>query len=135
MLARLRQALHGLPEKPRVLHIEDDADLRQVIAEQGRTLAEFNSASSLTEARQLLSQGSYDLILLDLGLPDGNGLELLEELHQHHSGVPVVVLSAQDLPAEHLGQVEASLAKSRTSAQQFLHLLARLLPTKENRHA
>ncbi|WP_372876990.1 response regulator [Pseudomonas sp.] len=135
LLARLRQALHGLPEKPRVLHIEDDADLRQVIAEQGRTLADFVSASSLTEARQLLSQGRYDLILLDLSLPDGNGLELLEELHQYHPGVPVVVLSAQDLPAERLGQVEATLAKSRTSAQHFLHLLARLLPTKENRHA
>ncbi|WP_079204319.1 response regulator [Pseudomonas sp. CC6-YY-74] len=135
LLARLRQALHGLPEKPRVLHIEDDADLRQVIAEQGRTLADFVSASSLTEARQLLSQGSYDLILLDLSLPDGNGLELLEELHQHHPGVPVVVLSAQDLPAERLGQVEATLAKSRTSAQHFLHLLARLLPAMENRHA
>lgn len=135
LLARLRQALHGLPEKPRVLHIEDDADLRQVIAEQGRTLADFVSASSLTEARQLLNQDSYDLILLDLGLPDGNGLELLEELHQHHSGVPVVVLSAHDLPAEYLGQVGATLAKSRTSAQHFLQLLARLLPTKENRHA
>ena len=135
LLASLSQALHGFPAKTRVLHIEDDADLRQVIAEQGRALADFVSASSLAQARQQLAQGNFDLVLLDLSLPDGNGLELLDELHQHHPGLPVVVLSAHELPAEQLGQVEAALAKSRIDAQHFLQLLGRLLPAKENRHA
>ena len=135
LLRSLGQALHGLPARPRVLHIEDDADLRQVIAEQGRSLADFIAAGSLAEARQLVAEGDYDLILLDLGLPDGNGLELLDELHLHHPGLPVVVLSAHELSREQLARVEAALAKSRTDAQHFLELLGRLLPAKENLHA
>ncbi|MEX6502032.1 CHASE domain-containing protein [Pseudomonas zhanjiangensis] len=135
LLSSLRQALHGLASKPRVLHIEDDADLRQVIAEQGRRLADFVAASSLAQARRLLNEGDYDLILLDIGLPDGNGLELLEELHQHHPALPVVVLSAHELDGEQLARVEAALAKSRTDAQHFLQLLGRLLPAKERQHA
>uniref|UniRef100_UPI003F7A74A3 response regulator n=1 Tax=Pseudomonas benzenivorans TaxID=556533 RepID=UPI003F7A74A3 len=135
LLSRIRLALQGLPGRPRVLHIEDDADLRLVIAEQGRGLAEFVAAGSLKEARQRLQQGRFDLVLLDLGLPDGNGVELLEDLHQQHPELPVVVLSAQELPAEQFGRVEAALAKSRGNAQHFLQLLGRLLPAKENRHA
>lgn len=135
LVATLHQALRGLSAKPRVLHIEDDADLRQVIAEQGRAVAEFTSASNLAQARQALAEGSFDLVLLDLGLPDGNGMELLDELHQHHPGLPIVVLSAEELPIEQLSRVEAALAKSRTNTQHFLELLGRLLPTKENRNA
>jgi PAS domain S-box-containing protein len=135
LLDNLQQALHGLPGRSRILHVEDDADLRQVIAAQARELAEFVPAGSLAEARQRLGEGHYDLILLDLGLPDGNGLELLEELHRQHPGLPVVVLSAQELPAAQLDRVEAALAKSRTNGQHFLQLLGRLLPAKENRHA
>jgi DNA-binding NarL/FixJ family response regulator len=72
---------------------------------------------------------------LGLGLPDGKGLELLEELHRRHPGLPVVVLSARELPADQLERVAATLAKSRTNGQHFLQLLGRLLPAKENRHA
>ncbi|MES2817538.1 MAG: PAS domain S-box protein [Pseudomonadota bacterium] len=120
--------------KARVLHIEDDADLRRVIAEQGRELACFIGADSLAQARTRLAEQPFDLVLLDLGLPDGDGLELLDMLQHQHPGLPVVVLSARELTAEQLGQVEAALAKSRTDAQHFVQLLARLLP-KENRHA
>lgn len=135
LLKSLHQALHGLSARPRVLHIEDDADLRQVIAEQGRSLADFIPAGSLGQARELLVSGDYDLILLDLGLPDGNGLALLDELHLHHPTLPIVVLSAHELCGEQLARVAAALAKSRTDAQHFLELLGRLLPAKENLHA
>ncbi|MET1079829.1 MAG: CHASE domain-containing protein [Pseudomonas sp.] len=135
LLNSLSQALGGLPDKPRVLHVEDDADLRRVIAEQGRGLADFVSAGSLAQARQQLRHAHFDLVLLDLGLPDGNGLELLDELQRDHPELPVVLLSAHDLPSDRLGQVEAVLAKSRTDATLFLALLGRLLTARENRHA
>ncbi len=135
LLGSLRQALRGLPDKPRVLHVEDDADLQRVIAEQGRTLADFVGAASLAEARRHLAQGGLDLVLLDLGLPDGNGLELIADIHRLYPGLPVVVLSSTELSDEQLDQVQAVLAKSRTDKQHFLDVLARLLPTKENDHA
>jgi signal transduction histidine kinase/DNA-binding response OmpR family regulator len=135
LLGGLRRALSGLREKPRILHVEDDADLRAVIAEQGRFLADFVGVASLGEAREFLNAGSLDLVLLDLNLPDGSGLDLIEEVHQLCPGLPIVVLSSTDLTAEQLSRVEAALAKSRTEAQDFLDVLARLLPTKENNHA
>ncbi len=122
-------------EKPRILHVEDDADLRTVIAEQGRHLAEFIGVATLNEARQHLIAGSLDLVLLDLNLPDGSGLELIEEIHQLCPGLPIVVLSSTELSTEQLSRVEAALAKSRTETQDFLDILARLLPTKENGYA
>lgn len=135
LLGGLRRVLYGMHEKPRILHVEDDADLRTVIAEQGRHLAEFIGVATLNEARQRLIAGSLDLVLLDLNLPDGNGLELIEEIHRLYPGLPIVVLSSAELSTEQLSRVEAVLAKSRTEAQDFLDILARLLPTKEKGYA
>jgi CheY-like chemotaxis protein len=131
----LRRALSGLCEKPRILHVEDDTDLRLVIAEQCRHLADFVGVATLSEARQRLNAGGLDLVLLDFNLPDGNGLELIDEVHRLSPGLPIVVLSSTELSTEQLSRVEAALAKSRTDAQDFLNVLARLLPTKETDHA
>ncbi|WP_405119375.1 CHASE domain-containing protein [Pseudomonas leptonychotis] len=135
LLTSLHQSLKGLTDRPRVLHVEDDADLQRVIAEQGRPLADFIAASNLAEARNHLAAGGLDLVLLDIELPDGNGLELIEEIHRLYPGLPVVILSAAELSTEQLNRVEAALAKSRTDTQHFLDVLARLLPTKESHHA
>lgn len=135
LLGGLRRALSGTRDKPRILHVEDDADLRMVIAEQGRHLAEFIGVATLNEARQRLIAGSLDLVLLDLNLPDGNGLELIEDIHQFCPGLPIVVLSSAELSTEQLSRVGAALAKSRTETKDFLDILARLLPTKENEYA
>ena len=134
LLASLAQALQNLPQSPRVLHVEDDHDLRMVVAEQGRELAEFVPADSLAEARRLLAEQPFDLVLLDLGLPDGNGLELLDELQNQLPGLPVAVLSASEMDGHELAGVSAALAKSRNDGQHFLHMLNRLLPAKETRH-
>lgn len=135
LLSGLRRALGSARGQPRILHIEDDPDLRMVVAEQARSLAECVGAGNLMEARQQLACGSWDLVLLDLHLPDGDGFTLIEEIHQHHPGLPIVVLSSTELSTEQLSFVEAALAKSRTEPQAFLNVLARLLPTKGDDHA
>ncbi|QTN47580.1 CHASE domain-containing protein [Ectopseudomonas mendocina] len=134
LLGSLALALQDLPQSPRVLHVEDDHDLRLVVAEQGRELAEFVPADSLAEARRLLAQQPFDLVLLDLGLPDGNGLELVDELQRQRPGLPVAVLSASEMDGGELAGVSAALAKSRNDGQHFLHMLDRLLPAKETGH-
>ena len=133
LLGSLAQALQHLPHSPRVLHVEDDHDLRLVVAEQGRELAEFVPADSLAEARRLLAEQSFDLVLLDLGLPDGNGLELVDELQRQRPGLPVAVLSASEVDSSELAGVSATLAKSRNDGQHFLHMLNRLLPSQGDR--
>ncbi|MFR6290052.1 MAG: response regulator transcription factor [Peptococcaceae bacterium] len=80
----------------RILIIEDDRDLNQ-----GLCLALQNSAYQivscfdLQSGRRALAEQTVDLILLDINLPDGNGLTFLQELRKG-SAVPVILLTAND---------------------------------------
>ncbi|MGN0978630.1 MAG: response regulator transcription factor [Faecousia sp.] len=51
---------------------------------------------TLTQAQNALAQNSYDLLILDINLPDGSGLELLEQIRQS-SNLPVILLTANDM--------------------------------------
>lgn len=81
----------------RVLLVEDDpAIARTVIYTLEREGLQVNHSLLLGDARLLLASTRFDALILDVGLPDGNGLELLRELRQHaqHQSMPVLVLSA-----------------------------------------
>jgi len=43
-----------------------------------------------------LANAKYDLVLLDLGLPDGSGLDVLKELRSKHDPIPVLIITARD---------------------------------------
>lgn len=113
--------------RPRVLHVEDDRDLVRVVAEIGRDLADFDAATTLAQARWWLERRQYDLVLLDLGLPDGHGLALCETLECRGTPPPIVVMSAQELSPEQHRQVAAVLAKAHTTSEQLVEVLRRML--------
>jgi len=78
----------------RVLIVEDQVLVRRSIASVVQTLgAEALEASSLVEARDQLTQGNFDLMLLDLTLPDGDGLELLAEIQRLKEPPEVIILT------------------------------------------
>ena len=83
-----------------ILLIEDDSALGRGVAvaltEPGRIVA---LARDLQQARQRWEQQSFDLVVLDLNLPDGNGLDFLRWLRQR-SQVPVLILTANDLESD-----------------------------------
>ena len=81
----------------KILVVEDNADLREIIVrslEKERYVAE--AAPNLKEARAKAFIYEYDCILLDIMLPDGNGLDLLRELSTRGKHVNVIILSAKD---------------------------------------
>ena len=83
----------------RILIIEDEPDIRKTLEYNiSREGYEVISASSLSEARQNLESSSFSLLLLDLMLPDGSGLDLFRELKQDKSksSMPVIILTAKD---------------------------------------
>ena len=83
----------------KILIIEDEPDIRKTLEYNiSREGYEVISASSLLEARQNLESSSFSLLLLDLMLPDGSGLDLFRELKQDKSksSMPVIILTAKD---------------------------------------
>ncbi len=84
----------------RILIIEDDAALNNGIAlalNSGDII--FKSVFSLNEAKHILESEIFDLILLDINLPDGSGITFLKELRSK-SDTPVVILTANDMETD-----------------------------------
>ena len=83
----------------KILIIEDEPDIRKTleynISREGYNVV---SASSLLEAKSQIESDSFSLILLDLMLPDGSGLDLCREIKsdKEKSSVPIIILTAKD---------------------------------------
>lgn len=82
-----------MKQTPLVLLVDDDAGIRKVV---GRTLESAGmrvvSAGDGAHARNALGEYDFSLVLLDVNLPDVNGLDLCQEIHESHN-VPVVMLT------------------------------------------
>ena len=80
---------------PRILVVDDEADLRELL---DITLVKMgldvDCAENLAEARALLAAGDYALVLTDMRLPDGLGLELVREVSASGKGTPIAVVTA-----------------------------------------
>lgn len=130
----LRQAIPAVRREPmavelRVLHIDDDSELRHVVAEILAPLAQVTGVASLADARALLAnrgEQTWDVVVLDLRLPDGDGSELLPLLQAEMPQAHVVVLSAKELAPEDAHKVAAALRKSQVSNQQILATIRRV---------
>ena len=128
----------------KILIVEDDASLREII--NRALVAEgyvVETASTFFEADSKLAGYSYDCILLDVMLPDGSGLELLEHLRALGKRENVIIISARDsvedkvtglefgaddyLPkpfhtAELLARVKSVLRRGRTAGELSINL-------------
>src|ERR1041384_5772655 len=83
--------------QPRILVIDDDPAVREMVATSlAQDGVELVAAGTGREGLQLSQSGPYDLVLLDLGLPEMDGFTVLQELKANHltAGIPVVVLTA-----------------------------------------
>ncbi|OAN56548.1 CHASE3 domain-containing protein [Sphingobium sp. TCM1] len=107
-------------ELPHVLHVDDDPDVLRLVAAALEGQADLISVDSIGTARAVLAAGSFDLAILDLGLADGSGLDLLPDLRRPGAlPVPVIIFSAQDADPAVAATVEAYLTKSRTPIERL----------------
>lgn len=86
----------------RIMLVEDQADFRDLLAlmlDREPDLEVVAQAGSLAEARDHAAALRFDVAVLDLGLPDGNGADLIEELRGSAPGAAVLILSASLDPA------------------------------------
>jgi len=113
-----------LPQRsPQILHVEDDESLLKVMAAELGEGVRIFAARSLQDARRELSRRSFDLVILDLQLPDGDGESLLETIPAETS---VVVLSASDPGEELCRRVRAAMTKTRASETAIADLVRQL---------
>jgi DNA-binding NtrC family response regulator len=118
----------GSKGRARILHVEDDIDLTQVIAAQLDDSVRLEAAGSVREARERLDDGRFDLVILDVVLPDGSGLDLLPLLKDETRGhTPVVIFSGEEVRGSIAAMVEAALVKSRTTDDELVRTIRRLI--------
>jgi DNA-binding response OmpR family regulator len=126
---RFRQALRRSLfhcNRPTVLHVEDDMDMVQITKLLIKDTAEYHYVPSLSQARDYLNNPDHtvDLVILDLNLTDGSGVELFNDIKGR---CPVVVLSGNE-PGENVTtQAAAALTKSKTSSEQLLSTIKHIL--------
>jgi two-component system, NarL family, response regulator DevR len=97
----------------RLLLVEDHASFRQTLAlvfDQQPDFEVVAQAGTLVEARRAMRGREADLGIIDLGLPDGEGVELIEELHEANPDFAALVLTASLDRAEHARAIEAGAA-------------------------
>jgi len=99
---------------PRALVIDDEPDIRDLLSiTLGRMQIEVATAADYAGAIKALGPERFDLVLTDMKLPDGNGLDIVDWIQHHRPGVPVAVITAH-------GNVEAAVRALKLGAFDFI---------------
>ncbi len=97
-----------------VLIIDDEPDIRELLgialSRMGLTVT---TKATLSEARRALASDRFNLCLTDMRLPDGNGLDLIQEISRNHPELPAAVITAH-------GKVEDAVTALKAGAFDFL---------------
>lgn len=99
---RLELSVVGGTAPVTILLVEDDEMLGAAIVEGLRPRYQTDWTRTIADSEAALSTGKYQLMLLDLNLPDGSGLNLLASLRRRGNPLPVLILSARDALTDRL---------------------------------
>ena len=120
-----------MPKPVRVLLVEDSAIVREAVASEFRSDPDFavvGDVASLSEARGVLANA--DVVILDLGLPDGSGADLIRELRDTNPQARTIVLTLAFDPAVHARAIEygaAAVLDKLTQLGQVAQAVRRIL--------
>ncbi|WP_428031338.1 response regulator [Ancylobacter sp.] len=110
----------------RLLLVEDSARLRDLVGDTIRAAGwRLDAVGSVAQAQDALAATRYDLVLLDLGLPDGDGLDIVRGLRRNRNGTPVLVLTARGAVDERIAGLDAGADDYLTKPFNNGELLAR----------
>lgn len=116
-------------ERP-ILIIDDDMALRQTLVEQLQLDQEFSAfeAGTMGDALDLLGRegARYDALILDVGLPDGDGRDLCAQLRKQGHRMPIIMLTGSDEEADVVRGLDAGANDYIAKPFRLAELLARL---------
>lgn len=134
LLAAVNTAVNNkITRRLHVLHVEEDAELHTVIRTLLEDMADVSLATTLSGAKNMVAETSYDLIVLDVELPDGSGMDLLPFVPQKGKRpVPIIIFSARDQLPDHMVEgIDAMLVKSRTTNQELMDTITSIIKANE----
>ena len=111
----------------RLLLVEDERRIVELVASAfGQAGFIVDAASTASDARHFLLTVAYDAMVLDLGLPDGDGLAILSELRRGHSALPVLILTARDELEDRVAGLDAGADDYLVKPFAGVELIARI---------
>lgn len=112
----------------KILLVDDDEDLREALGEQLVATEEFDvfEAPDGAGAMQRVREGLFDLVILDVGLPDTDGRELCRRMRKQGVKCPILMLTGQDSDADTILGLDAGANDYVTKPFRFPVLLARI---------
>ena len=111
----------------RLLVVEDNEELAQLLTQRLQAAGyETDLLTTAGEAQTALTITRYAAMVLDLGLPDGNGLSVLREIRQREDPLPVLVLTARGGLQDRVSELRSGADDYLVKPFAFEELLARL---------
>ena len=118
--------MSGVAEKARLLVVDDDDGLRETLADffelEGYVVAQ---AANVAEAQSRLREVTYDLILLDISMPGGDGLTFAAQMRAH-SAIPIIILSGKGAMVDRVVGLEVGADDYVAKPFELRELLARV---------
>jgi DNA-binding response OmpR family regulator len=116
-----------MPSQKNVLVLDDDSMLRASLAEQLAAEGTYAvvEASTCAEARARAREALYEFMILDVGLPDGDGRDLARSLRDDGVTCPIILLTAADSDADQIAGLECGANDYVTKPFRFAVLMAR----------
>jgi len=110
----------------RLLVVEDEARIAEILrAALEKAGFAVDAVSTCADAREALSLNPYDIAILDLGLPDGDGMKLLDEVRSSGAAIPILVLTARDAVEDRVGGLDAGADDYLVKPFAMAELIAR----------
>lgn len=110
----------------RILIIEDDPDIRRLVATGLEEIGhEVELVSSISGFEAAIADKAFDLCMVDLGLPDGNGLQLVEDLRRR-DGCGIIILSGRSAEIDRIVGLEVGADDYITKPFRIREMVARV---------
>ena len=124
-IARMQESAH--PREDRLLVADDDPDIRELIASRlQREQFHVTTAENVAEIRAAVAARPIDLIVLDLNLPDGDGLSLCSQLRAEGFTGAIIMVTARDSAIDRVLGLELGADDYLTKPFEFRELLLRI---------
>jgi DNA-binding response OmpR family regulator len=117
-----------MPQLRKILLVDDDDDLREALSEQLVMTEDFDvfEAANGHDGMERAKAGLYDLVILDVGLPDTDGRELCRRMRKAGVKCPILMLTGHDSDADTILGLDAGANDYVTKPFKFPVLLARI---------